>query len=66
MAFAAFAALATDVYAASIKIESVAQRWPWNNKLDITYLVEGGQAGSAYARIEFTATIAGKPYTFSD
>jgi formylglycine-generating enzyme required for sulfatase activity len=65
MAFAAFAALATDVYAASIKIESVAQRWPWNNKLDITYLVEGGQAGSAYARIVFTATIAGKAYTFS-
>ena len=65
MAFAAFAALATDVYAASIKIESVAQRWPWNNKLDITYVVDGGQVGSAYARIEFTATIAGKVYTFS-
>ena len=47
--------------ASSITVDSVAQRWPWNNKLDITYTVSGGQNVSAgvYAKIVFTATIDG-------
>lgn len=50
--------------ASSIMVDSVAQRWPWNNKLDITYTVSGGQNVSAgvYAKIVFTATIDGKEY----
>ena len=49
LVFAVFAVLTAGARAASIEIESVAQRWPWNNKLDITYVVDGGQLGSAYA-----------------
>ena len=48
----------------SITIDKVAQRWPWNNKIDITYTVSGGQNVEAgvYAKIVFTASIAGKEY----
>lgn len=43
----------------SITVDNVVQRWPWNNKLDITYTVSGGQdvAAGVYARIVFTASI---------
>lgn len=53
------AAMACGAYASSITVDSVAQRWPWNNKLDITYTVDGGQDVSlgVYARIVFTAHI---------
>ena len=59
--FAAVSALAMP----SITIDSVAQRWPWNNKIDITYTVSGGQnvAAGVYARIVFTANIGGASYT---
>jgi len=58
-AIAAFAA--TVASAASITVDRVAQRWPWNNKVDIYYTVHGGQdvTGSTFARIEFTANIGG-------
>ncbi|MBR4613940.1 MAG: hypothetical protein IKO40_14635, partial [Kiritimatiellae bacterium] len=50
--------------ASSITVDSVVQRWPWNNKVDITYTVTGGQnvAASVFARIVFTATIGGTSY----
>ena len=53
------AAVACGAYASSITVDNVAQRWPWNNKLDITYTVDGGQDVSlgVYARIVFTAHI---------
>ena len=53
------AAMACGAYASSITVDNVAQRWPWNNKLDITYTVDGGQDVSlgVYARIVFTAHI---------
>ena len=39
----AAAALAGTANAApAVTIDSVAQRWPWNNKVDITYTVAGG------------------------
>lgn len=63
---AAVAALAATVAtAASITIDRVAQRWPWNNKVDIYYTVRGAQnvAGSTFARIEFTANIGGTATT---
>jgi len=62
--FAAVAASAIAANAASITIDSVVQRWPWNNKVDITYTVSGGQdvAAGVFARIEFTANIAGTEY----
>ena len=47
--------------ASSIAINSVAQRWPWNNKVDITYTVTDGQtrAGGVYAGINFAVAIPG-------
>ena len=57
------AALVIAAMAASavstITVNSVVQRWPWNNKVDITYTVSGGQnvAAGVYARIVFTANI---------
>ena len=62
-AIAAFAA--TVASAASITVDRVAQRWPWNNKVDIYYTVHGGQdvTGSTFARIEFMANIGGTEKT---
>ena len=59
---AAIAASAMAANAASsITIDSVQQRWPWNNKVDITYTVTDGQnrAGGIYAGINFAITIPG-------
>ena len=51
--------------ATTISVKSVEQRWPWNNKVDITYEVTGGQnvEKSQFYRIEFTTVIDGKTYT---
>lgn len=63
------AAVAAGVNASSITIDSVTQRWPWNNKIDITYTVTDGQTLTAdptndvYMRLVFTATIGGNTYT---
>lgn len=60
-------ALCADA-APGIKIDSVVQRWPWNNKVDITYTVTDGQtltadgSGDVYCKIVFNATIGGKEY----
>lgn len=64
VAFAIFAAMSV-LATPSITIDSVTQRWPWNNKIDITYTVSGGQnvAAGVYARIVFTANIGGASYT---
>ena len=66
VAFAAFTVLSVvfGAYASSIVIDSVAQRWPFNNKLDITYTVEDGQdaANGLYCRIMFTAEIGNESY----
>ena len=53
----AFTATATP----AIEINSVVQRWPWNNKVDITYTVTDGQNVSIpkYYKIVFTAVING-------
>ena len=59
------AAIAAGANASSITIDSVAQRWPWNNKVDITYTVTDGQdvGMGIYARIVFEANIGGAVYT---
>lgn len=58
-------ALAATAAASSITVDRVAQRWPWNNKIDITYTVSGGQdvAAGVFARIVFTANIGDNAYT---
>ena len=63
---AASAALATAASAATtISVDSVVQRWPWNNKVDITYTIVGGQnlAAEEYKKIVFTTVINGTTYT---
>lgn len=55
-------ALAECAMAAStVEIRKVAQRWPWNNKIDITYEVTGGQdvSRNIFRRLVFTAVIDG-------
>ncbi|MBR2982733.1 MAG: hypothetical protein IKC80_05835, partial [Kiritimatiellae bacterium] len=60
-------ALAAQILTAapSVEIKSVAQRWPWNNKLDITYEVTDGQdvAKNVFRRLVFTAKIGGEEFT---
>lgn len=58
------AAICTAVNAASITIGSVTQRWPWNNKVDITYTVTDGQnrAAGIYYGIDFDVTANGRIY----
>lgn len=48
-----------------VTINSVAQRWPWNNRVDITYTVGGGQKVSknVYYKLVFTAGINGQTYS---
>lgn len=63
---AAVVASAMAANASSITIDSVTQRWPWNNKVDIKYTIDGGQtltsdgSGDVYCRLEFTATVNGQ------
>ena len=63
---AVIAALATAASAVpTITVDSVVQRWPWNNKVDITYRVGNGQDVSAnqYYKIVFTTVIDDQTYT---
>ena len=48
--------------APSIEITEVRQRWPWNNKVDITYTVTEGQnvANGLYEKVVFTAMVGGQ------
>ena len=51
--------------ATTITVDSVVQRWPWNNKVDITYTVGDGQdcSSSKFRKIVFTTVIDGTTYT---
>ena len=64
ISLAACAATGSALAATTITIDSVVQRWPWNNKVDITYTIVGGQDVSSgnYQRIVFTTVIAGVTY----
>ena len=61
---AALCARAASAFPA-ITVDGVAQRWPWNNKVDITYTVADGQdlANGIFYKIVFTASIAGQDFT---
>lgn len=63
-AMAAMALASAAQAATTITVDSVVQRWPWNNKLDITYTVNDGQdvSVSKFKRIVFTAVIGGETY----
>ena len=48
----------------NVTITGVTQRWPWNNKVDISYTVEGGQtrASGVYCGLRFAFTANGQTY----
>ncbi|MBP5543112.1 MAG: SUMF1/EgtB/PvdO family nonheme iron enzyme [Kiritimatiellae bacterium] len=52
--------------AASVTIDRVVQRWPWNNKVDITYTVTDAQKRSDgdYYALRFALTANGQTYAF--
>jgi formylglycine-generating enzyme required for sulfatase activity len=56
--------IGTALAVPTVTIDSVTQRWPWNNKVDITYTVAGGTDMSAheYYKIKFKATVNGTDY----
>ena len=63
LAAAGLAALANAASATpTVKIDSVAQRWPWNNKIDITYTIGEGTdlASGTYYKAVFIANIGGQ------
>ena len=51
--------------APNVTINSVVQRWPWNNKVDITYTVGDGQdvSQNLFRKLVFKATVKGDTYT---
>ena len=58
-------ALSVAMALPTITVDKVAQRWPWNNKVDITYTVADGGldlAAFQYRKIVFTANIGGVEY----
>lgn len=67
MLLVALAAVPVTLVATTISVDSVTQRWPWSNKVDITYTVTDGQDVNLgiYARIVFTANIGGVEYTIN-
>lgn len=62
----AFAALSAQ--AVTITVDKVQQRWPWNNKVDITYTIEGDDTDTVLdsnnAKVVFTTVVNGNTYTF--
>lgn len=46
----------------SVAIDTIRQRWPWNNKVDISYRVDKGGEDRAktFRKIVFTGTVGGK------
>ena len=70
-AFATAMVAASIAYASpTVTIDSVAQRWPWNNNVDITYTVNDGldmakaaTGEDSYYKIVFDAEVGGQTYT---
>lgn len=62
-AFAAFSAQAV-----TITVDKVQQRWPWNNKVDVTYTIAGDDTDTVLdsnnAKVVFTTVVNGNTYTF--
>ena len=63
---ACLVAVHTAFASPNVTINSVVQRWPWNNKVDITYTVSDAQVSSAgvYYGLRFALTANGQTYNF--
>jgi formylglycine-generating enzyme required for sulfatase activity len=46
----------------SITVDKVEQRWPWNNKVDITYSIAGDDIDQRVARVVLRAIVDGARY----
>ena len=66
MAAALSVVLPLAANAASVTIDSVTQRWPWNNKVDIAYTVTDAQdhEQGAYYGLRFSLAANGQTYEF--
>jgi formylglycine-generating enzyme required for sulfatase activity len=53
---------ALGVQAVTITVDKVRQRWPWNNKVDITYTVAGDNLATHNSRVAITTVINGNAY----
>ena len=63
---AAMAGLAACA-ATTITVDNVRQRWPWNNKVDITYTIGGDDATvDKVCRVVITTVVGGVTYTAYD
>ena len=63
---AAMAGLAACA-ATTITVDNVRQRWPWNNKVDITYTIAGDDATvDKVCRVVITTVVGGVTYTAYD
>ena len=60
------AAMGLAANAASVAIDSVQQRWPWNNKVDITYTVTGDDLASKVGKVRIIAVVNGLTYVAYD
>ena len=63
---AAFAAPITVSAAVTLTIDDVQQRWPWNNKVDITYTITGTIAENRIGKVMLTSVIDGTTYIAYD
>ena len=64
-AMAAMFCAATAAANPTVTIDRVIQRWPWNNKVDVTYTVATGQdpANNKFYRMDFVAECGGTVQT---
>ena len=64
-AMAAMFCAATAAANPTVTIDRVIQRWPWNNKVDVTYTVANGQdpANNKFYRMDFVAECGGTVQT---
>ena len=63
---AAFAAPIAVSAAVTLTIDDVQQRWPWNNKVDITYTITGTIAENRIGKVMLTSVIDGTTYIAYD
>ena len=52
--------------AATITVDNVQQRWPWNNKVDVTYTIAGDDLVRKIGKVMLTTIINGASYTVYD
>ncbi|MBR6734053.1 MAG: hypothetical protein IKL96_06610 [Kiritimatiellae bacterium] len=52
--------------AATITVDNVQQRWPWSNKVDVTYTIAGADFDAKVGKVALTAIVNGTSYVAYD